>query len=83
MKKSNKALLALILGTSLTGAVSANKKGNTDKSGSTEKCEPMKCGAGKCGASMSSESCDEANDNKSDKKGDQHNKGEKDTKKKN
>ena len=71
MKKSNKALLALILGSSLTGAVSANKKGNTDKYGSMEKCEPMKCGAGKCGASMGSadsKDCDEDKNKKGDKK---------------
>ena len=59
MPNNKSKLLALILGTALTGSVTASEHGNRNEGDKPkeEKCEEMKCGAGKCGSSM--ENCDD------------------------
>lgn len=55
------SLISLILGTALTGSVSAdqNKSGNHTNTSDSKKCEQMKCGAGKCGSMKSDPACDQ------------------------
>ncbi|MDH4263360.1 MAG: hypothetical protein OEV78_09985 [Spirochaetia bacterium] len=54
-----KSIMALILGTALSGAVSAENKESNAKSDSKDdkKCEQMKCGAGKCGSMKADPDC--------------------------
>jgi hypothetical protein len=68
-----KSIMALILGTALNGAVSADahdKTPNQTGSADSKKCEQMKCGAGKCGSMKTDPDCNKKDTEKNyDSKG--------------